>query len=88
MKQLMKWSQSLDGHLVLDSICQASQQGTTKFWILADALNHYCYYAMPYLGDNGDKAAVYLGVTVVKKLVKLLHNSGRNIACDQNCKEV
>ena len=88
MEQLMKWSQSLDGHLVLDSIWQASQQGTTKFWILADALNHYCYYAMPYLGDNGDKVAVYLGVTVVKKLVKPLHNSGRNIACDQNCKEV
>ena len=38
---------------------------------------------MPYLGKDGDKVAVNLGATVVKKLVEPLHNSGRNITCDR-----
>ena len=54
-----------------------------KFWILADAQKHYCYNAMPYLGKYGDKVAVNLGATVVKKLVEPLHNSGRNVTCDR-----
>ena len=53
-----------------------------KFWILADAQNHYCYNAMPYLGKDGDKVAVNLEATVVKILIEPLHNSGRNITCD------
>ena len=52
-----------------------------KFWILADAQNHYCYNAMPYLGKNRDKVTVNLGSMAVKKLVESLHNSGRNITC-------
>ena len=54
-----------------------------NFWILADAQNHYCYNAMPYLGKDRDKLAVNLGAMVVKKLVEPLHNSGRNITCDR-----
>ena len=54
-----------------------------KFWIFTDAQNHYCYNAMPHLGKGGDKVAVNLGATVVKKLVEPLHNSGGNITCDQ-----
>ena len=53
-----------------------------KFWILTDAQNCYCY-VMPYLGKDGDKVAINLGATVVKKLVEPLHNSGRNVTCDQ-----
>ena len=54
-----------------------------KFWILADARNYYCYNAMTYLGKDGEKIAVNLGATVVKKLVEPLHNSGRNVTCDR-----
>ena len=38
---------------------------------------------MPYLGKDGDKGAINLGAMVIKKLVKPLHNSGRNIRCDR-----
>ena len=38
---------------------------------------------MPYLGKDGDKVAINLGVMVTKKPVKPLHNSGRNIRCDR-----
>ena len=54
-----------------------------KFWILADAENHYCYNAFPYLGNEGDKIATNLGATVVKKLVEPIHNTSRNITCDR-----
>ena len=42
-----------------------------KFWILADAQNHYLYNAMSYLSKDGNKVAVNLGASVVKKLVEL-----------------
>ena len=54
-----------------------------KFWILADAENHCCYNAFPYLGNEGDKIATNLGATVVKKLVEPIHNTSRNITCDR-----
>ena len=38
---------------------------------------------MPYLGKDGDKVAINLGAMVMKKPVKPLHNSGRNIRCDR-----
>ena len=38
-----------------------------KFWILADAQNHYCYNAMPYLGKDRDKVTVNLGSMAAKK---------------------
>ena len=54
-----------------------------KFWILADNQNHYCCNTVPYLGKDGDKVAVNLEVTVVKRLSEPLHNSRRNIKCDR-----
>ena len=54
-----------------------------RFWVLADAQNHYYYSAMPYLGKDGDKVGVNLGAPVVKRLVEPLHNSGINVTCDQ-----
>ena len=38
-----------------------------KFWILADAENHYYSNAFPYLCKERDKIATNLGATVVKK---------------------
>ena len=38
---------------------------------------------MPYLGKDGDKVAINLGAMVMKKPVKPLHNSGRNIRRDR-----
>lgn len=38
-----------------------------KFWIFADAENHYCYNDFPYLGKGWGKNATNLGGTVVKK---------------------
>ena len=55
-----------------------------KFWILADAENHYCYNTFPYLGKEGDKIATILGATLIKKLVEPTHNTGRNITCDRS----
>ena len=54
-----------------------------KFWILADAENHYCYSVFPDLGKEGDKIATNLEATVVKKLVEPIHNTSRNITLDR-----
>ena len=53
-----------------------------KYWILADAKNHYCYNAIPYLGKEGDAPAVNLGAQVVKNLVEPIKGTSRNVTCD------
>ena len=53
-----------------------------KYWILADAENHYCYNAIPYLGKEGDAPAVNLGVQIVKNLVELIKGTNRSVTCD------
>ena len=54
-----------------------------KFWILADAENHYYSNAFPYLCKERDKIVKNLGATVVKKLVEPILNTSRNITCDR-----
>ena len=55
-----------------------------KVWILADAENHYCYNTFPYLGKEGDKIAIILGASVIKRLVEPIHNTGRNITFERS----
>ena len=54
-----------------------------KYWILADAENHYCYNAIPYLGKEGDAPAVNLGAQVVKNLVEPIKGTNCNATCDR-----
>ena len=54
-----------------------------KYWILADAENHYYYNAIPYLGKEGDAPAVNLGAHVVKNLVEPIKGTSRNVKCDR-----
>ena len=62
-----------------------SKPGThgIKYWILADAQNHYCYNAIPCLGKEGDAPAVNVGVQVVKNLVEPIKRTNRNVTCDR-----
>ena len=53
-----------------------------KYWILADAENHYCYNAIPYLGKEGDAPALNLGAQVVKYLVEPIKGTSCNVTCD------
>ena len=39
-----------------------------KYWILADAENHYCYNAIPYLGNEGGAPTINPGTQVVQNL--------------------
>ena len=50
-----------------------------KYWILADAENHYCYNAIPYLGREGDAPAVSLGAQLIKNLVEPIKGTNRNV---------
>ena len=50
-----------------------------KYWILADAENHYCYNTIPYLGKEGDAPAVNLGAQVVKNLVEPIKGTSRSV---------
>ena len=48
-----------------------------KHWILADAENHSCYNAIPYLGKKEDAPAVNLSAQVVKNLVEPIKETNR-----------
>ena len=50
-----------------------------KYWILADAENHYCCNAIPYLGREGDAPAVSLGAQLIKNLVEPIKGTNRNV---------
>ena len=50
-----------------------------KYWILADAENHYCYNAIPYLGKEGDAPAVNLGAQVVQNIVEPIKGTNHNV---------
>ena len=54
-----------------------------KYWIIADAENHYCYNAIPYLGKETEFPAVNLGAQVVKSLVEPIKATNKNITCDR-----
>ena len=61
-----------------------SKQGSygVKYWILADAENHYCYNAISYLGKEGDAPAGNLGAHVVRNLVETIKGTNHNVTCD------
>ena len=54
-----------------------------KYWILADAENHYCFNAIPHLGKEVDAPAVNLGAQVVKNLVEPIKGTNCNVKCDR-----
>ena len=61
-----------------------SKQGSygVKYWILADAENHYCYNAISYLGKEGDAPAGNLGAHVVRNLVETIKGTNHNVTYD------
>ena len=54
-----------------------------KYWIIADAENHYCYNVIPYLDQESDAPSFNLGAHVVKNLVEPIKGSNHDITCDR-----
>ena len=62
--------------------CSFGRYGV-RFWILADAENHYCYNASFYLEKEGNTLATNFRSQVLQHLVEpIIHNSRWNITCD------
>lgn len=53
-----------------------------KLWALYDSSTFYVWQLIIYTGKQGNTKEINQGKNVVKKLIKDIENSGRNVTCD------